>query len=515
MIKKTLSRGVLAAGFFLHGAVSQGAIIQVAQGTLNGASGNGIDSYLGVPYAAAPTGTNRWRMPMPAPAWTGVRSATQFASSCEQDTSTGFGPYTSEYMVPGAVSEDCLYLNIWRPTHPAHTSMPIMVWIPGGGFTSGSGSVPVYNGAPMASKGVIVVNINYRLGVFGFLAHPQLSKEGPGSGNFGFADIVAAMKWVKANAAALGGDPDRITVAGQSAGSMAIHDMIASPVAKNLFARAISESGPGMGQPLMPLATAESVGEQLFKAAKVTSIDELRELPAERVRDAEKSFGPGLLRFAPVIDGVLIPQAPYNNAKGSYSDTPILAGMNANEAFSLPPADLPTLRADVKTLFGDMAGEAAALYGTDGAIDVKSKAREIRRERGIASTWWWASSRAQTSSQPIYLYLFSHVEPGTEEWGAFHTSEVPYALGNLNVPSKRVLTEEDKRLSDQMFGYWANFVKTGNPNTADRPAWAPFDLKNPSMMRLDVHSKMHPMLSREKQRFYQRVISDGGQLSLF
>ncbi|MCA5966344.1 carboxylesterase family protein [Pseudomonas syringae pv. syringae] len=191
---------------------------------------------MGVPYAAAPVGSKRWRMPSPVPAWQGVRSATQFARSCGQDISGGFGPYASEYMVPEGVSEDCLYLNIWRPSKRSSTPLPIMVWIPGGGFTSGSGSVPIYNGAPMASRDV-VVNINYRLGVFGFLAHPELTKQGQGSGNFGFADVIAALEWVKENAAALGGDGNRITLAGQSAGSMAIHDMIASPAAKNLFAR--------------------------------------------------------------------------------------------------------------------------------------------------------------------------------------------------------------------------------------------------------------------------------------
>jgi para-nitrobenzyl esterase len=506
---------MLAAGALLYGDLSQGATIHIAQGALSGSSAHGIDSYLGVPYAAAPVGPNRWRMPLPVPAWTGVRSAIQFASSCEQDISNGFGPYTREYMVPNAVSEDCLYLNIWRPSKTSNTPLPIMVWIPGGGFTSGSGSVPVYNGTPMASKGVIVVNINYRLGVFGFLAHPELTRQGQGSGNFGFADIVAALTWVKENAAALGGDASRITVAGQSAGSMAIHDMIASPAAKNLFARAISESGPGMGQPLMPLAKAETIGKQLLKAANVVSIDELRDLPTDRIRNAEKSLGPGLLRFAPVIDGDLIPRDPYDNAKGSYSDTPILAGMNADESFSPPPKDLPALLDDVKALFGNMADAAHSFYGTRHTADITTTAREIRRDRGIASTWLWASSRAQSSGQPIYLYLFAHTEPGTAQWGAFHTSEVPYALGNLNTPTTRVFTDQDKAISEQVFGYWESFVKTGSPNTPGLPAWAAFDINKPLMMRLDSDAHMQPMLSAQKLEFYQEIISKGWQLSLF
>lgn len=515
MTRKKLSPFILAAGILSYGAASSGATLSIAQGVLRGFSAHGVDSYLGVPYAAAPVGPDRWRMPAPAPVWTGVRSATHFANSCEQDINGGFGAYTSEYMVQDGVSEDCLYLNIWRPSEASATPMPIMVWIPGGGFTSGSGSVPIYNGAPMASRGVIVVNINYRLGVFGFLAHPELTKQGEGSGNFGLADIIAALKWVKQKASALGGDSNRITVAGQSAGSMAIHDMIASPAAKDLFARAISQSGPGMGRPPVPLAEAEAVGEQLLRAAKVTSLDELRALPANQVRDAEKSLGPGLLRFAPVIDGDLIPHDPYSNKKGSYTDTPILAGMNADESFTLPPENLSALRADVKALFGGMAQEAHALYATEQSTDIRSTAREIRRDRGIASTWLWASSRARSSSQPIYLYLFAHVEPGTEEWGAFHTSEVPYALGNLNASTTRAFTDQDARVSDQLLRYWENFIKTGNPNSPELPEWKAFGTAKPTMMRLDSTPGMQPLLSSEKLSFYERVVLKGGRLSLF
>jgi para-nitrobenzyl esterase len=515
MIKKSLPSLLFAAGVLLHATASQGATVHVAQGTLSGSSAEGVDNYLGVPYAAAPVGPNRWRMPLPAPAWKGVRAATQFADSCEQDITSGFGPYTSEYMVPNGVSEDCLYLNVWRPSKPAAKPLPIMVWIPGGGFTSGSGSVPVYNGAPMASKGVVVVNINYRLGAFGFLAHPALTQEGQGSGNFGFADIIAAVKWVKQNAAALGGDPDQITVAGQSAGSMAIHDMMASPAAKNLFARVISESGPGMGQPLTTLSKAETVGAQLFKAAKVQSLAELRRLPADQVRAAEKSLGPGLLRFAPVIDGGLIPHDPYSNTKGAYADTPILAGMNADESFSLPPKDLPALRADINSMFGQWSDLAYSQYAPQAGADIENTARQIRRERGLASTWLWASGRAQSSRQPIFLYQFAHVEPGTEQWGAFHTSEVPYALGNLNVPSTRAFTDEDRRISDQVFGYWESFVKTGNPNTPGLQTWSAFDVRSPAMMRLALDSRMRTVLSPAQLDFYQRVIDGGGQLSLF
>ncbi|PPS48587.1 hypothetical protein B0F86_00235 [Pseudomonas syringae] len=287
------------------------------------------------------------------------------------------------------------------------------------------------------------------------------------------------------------------------------------PSSEKPVCQVIPQSGPGMGRPPMSLAEAETIGQQLLKAAKVSSLAELRELPADQVRKAEKSLGPGLLRFAPVIDGDLIPHDPYNNAVGSYADTPILAGMNADASFSLPPEDLPALRAELRAMYGGMTDQLDALYSTQATSDPRSTAKEIRRDRGLASTWLWVAGRAQSSRQPIYLYLFAHVEPGTEQWGAFHTSEVPYALGNLSVPTARVFSDKDKRVSDLMLGYWENFVKTGNPNKSGLPLWAEFDIDNPLMMRLDSNPRMQSMLPSHKRRFYEQFITRGGQLSLF
>jgi para-nitrobenzyl esterase len=373
------------------------ATLHVAQGELRGTRTQGVEAYLGIPYAAPPVGANRWRMPQPAAAWTGTRQATAFSDSCQQQVSGGFGPWTSEYQASGKVSEDCLYLNVWRPAVSRPGKLPIMVWIHGGGFSSGSGAVPIYDGAAMAAKGVIFVNLNYRVGLFGFLAHPAFTQEGVGSGNYGLGDIVAALTWVRDNAAALGGDPDQVTIAGQSAGSMAIHDLLVSPAAKGLFARAISESGPGMGRPPGPMRQAEDVGRQLAKAANVAGIDQLRALPAQALMDAEQKLAPAMLRFAPVVDGNFIPVDPYASAAGTYIDTPILAGMNANEAFSLPAGTPEALQSDIDQLFGQMAPKAKALYGVDQASDIKTLDRLIRRERGIASTWNWTRQRAATS----------------------------------------------------------------------------------------------------------------------
>lgn len=515
MIKKFFASSLLTVGMFAHVNVSLAATITVEQGVLEGTRAGGVDAYLGIPYAAAPTGLNRWRMPQPPAPWRAKRSAKHFADSCQQELTQGFGPYTQEYMVPGAVSEDCLYLNIWRPSGTSSEKLPIVVWIPGGGFTTGSGSVPVYDGSPMASQGVVVVNLNYRLGVFGFLAHPELTQEGQGSGNFGLADILAALKWVNANADALGGDRNRITIAGQSAGSMAIHDLMASPAAKGLFGQVISESGPGMGRPPVALATAESIGQQLFEAAGVKSIAQLRTLSASQVMTAEKKLGPGLLRFAPVIDGGLLPEDPYGNAAGHYADTPILAGMNADEAFSLPSQDLPGLHADMQALFGALAPQAQTFYATEKAKDIVGLNRTIRRERGMASTLAWATGRAASSRHPTYLYLFDHVEPGTEQWGVFHTSEVPYAFDTLDRTSQRTFTDTDRAVARKVSAYWLNFVKSGNPNSAALPEWAVFNPQATAFMVLNEAPRMRSMLTPEKSAFYKSLVSQGAQLSLF
>jgi para-nitrobenzyl esterase len=515
MLNKLLNSALLVTSISASLSVAHAATLKTEQGILQGTQENNIDIYRGVPYAAPPVKENRWRLPQPPASWQGVRSATHFAASCQQTLSSGFGPYTREYMVDGPVSEDCLYLNIWRPSHTPATRLPVMVWIHGGGFTSGSGSTPIYDGAALASRGMIVITINYRLGVFGFLAHPSLTREGQGSGNYGIADIIAALKWVNRNIDAMGGDKNRITVAGQSAGSMSIHDLMVSPAAKPLFTRAISESGPGMGRPPASLASAEVTGQQFMRSAGVTTLEQLRQLPAEKLMAADQKMGPGLLRFAPVIDGKLIPVDPYSNLAGTYHDTPLLAGMNADESFSLPEKTLAGVKQDIKQIFADSAPQATRLYQPEQAVNYSQLNQQIRRERGLASTLKWADARVKSGDQPLYLYQFTHVEPGTEEWGVFHTSEVPYALGNLHVPSSRQFSAEDDKVSSVVSTYWVNFIKTGNPNDGNLPEWRTFDANAPQMMMLNSSPAMQPIFTPEKLAFYQQLIAQGKAFSLF
>lgn len=492
------------------------ATLKVEQGTLYGTREHGVDAFLGVPYAEPPVGENRWKMPRRAHHWAGTRLATHFAASCQQDLSDGFGPYTAEYLVSGKISEDCLYLNVWKPSASKVTErLPIMVWIHGGGYVSGSGSVPVYDGTAIASQGVVFVNFNYRLGVFGFLAHPELTLEGTGSGNYGLADIIAALQWVRDNAENLGGDRNQITIAGQSAGSMAVHDLIQSPAAKGLFARAISESGPGMGRPPVTLDQAEKTGEKLLRLANTTSISRLRALPVSEINRIVGQLKPEILAFAPVIDGKLLTGNPYASIPYQYSDTPILAGMNADESFVLPAQNADDFHKDIKNIFGNYAGEAQRLYAPNADSDIPSLSRTLRRDRGLASTLIWAEERRASSLHPMYLYLFSHVEPGTEAWGAFHTSEVPYALATLNRTSKRKFTEADHRVSQLASAYWINFVKTGNPNGKSLPHWAAFSNTEPELMQIDTSARMRKFLTPDATKLYRSYVAEGGQITLF
>jgi len=280
--------------------------IQISQGTLRGVAGDGVRAFLGIPYAAAPVGELRWRPPLPAAGWNGVRDASNPGASCMQTlTPAGRKPWTHEYLVQDAVSEDCLFLNLWTPlANKVEAAYPVLVWIHGGAFVEGSASVPIYNGAALAKHGIIVVGINYRLGAFGFLAHPELSVEGGGSsGNYALHDMLAALHWVRENIAAFGGDSAQVTIAGQSAGASAVHHLLAAPQARGLFARAIAQSGSGRGRAPIVLKDAEHMGLAFSRKAGAASLAELRALPASALLDIDVSVPEQGLRFAPILDG--------------------------------------------------------------------------------------------------------------------------------------------------------------------------------------------------------------------
>jgi para-nitrobenzyl esterase len=435
----------------------------------------GVHAWLGVPFAAPPVGNLRWRPPQSAAGWSGVRTADHFAPACMQPAPAAFGPWTLEFLLRGPVSEDCLYLNVWAPTS-APAPRPVFVYIYGGGFGSGSADVPVYDGAHLAAKGLVVVTINYRVGALGFLAHPELTAESPdhASGNYGLLDQVAALQWVRDNIGAFGGHPSRVTIAGQSAGAMSVFLLTTSPRARGLFSRAVIESGPGglaaMGVPTArsttrPRAAAEQDGVAYAEALGAKSLAELRGLPASAFVAAPGQRGPG---FGPVVDGlVLTEEPPEVIAAGRQNDVPTLTGMNADEA----------------SAFGH--------YDKRNAAD--------SRDAGVVGITTLLLERARTAHTPAFAYYFDHEIPWPEhpEFGAFHTSEVPYVFGTLD-QLRRPWTDVDRRLSATMMSYWANFATTGDPNGAGLPQWPAFTATNPVLLDIGDTIAPHPQLSAER-----------------
>lgn len=468
-----------------------------AAGTIEGTQQRDVAVFRGIPYAAAPTGPNRWRAPQPASRWTGIRPATRFGHSCWQAVAPqGFGPWTHEYVVSGDISEDCLFLNVWAPAKRSRPA-PVLFWVHGGGFNSGSGAIPIYDGAALAAGGAVVVTINYRVGVFGFLARPDLTHEASGqpTANFGLLDIVAALRWVQANIASFGGDPRNVTLAGQSAGAMAVQELVASPLAKGLFQRAIGESG--LPRPLASLSTAEQQGEAFATEKHATSIADLRALPPEAL---QPSAGSNAVRFTPVADGRLIPEGPWRPA----SDVPMLVGLTADDNSAFGPdyasADPDKLHTLIETSFGTTAGQLGGLYPTNTAAERSEASKQIRRDLGEAAVDAWARQRAVAARTPVYSYVFAHAMPSadTSRWGAFHSSEIPYVFGTFAASPERRFTPVDDRVSHLMSGYWLNFIKRGDPNGPGLTAWPTLTAEAPQVLRIADVTRAEPLLPSAK-----------------
>lgn len=505
-------------------ALAQTPRAKVEQGVLEGTGSGSVTAFLGVPYAAPPVGKNRWKPPMPAKPWRGVRAAKTPGASCQQAlTPNGFGPWTKEYVVTNEVSEDCLYLNVWTPADHTGEKLPVMVWIPGGAFSSGSGSVPIYNGSSLAARGIIVVTINYRVGVYGFMAHPDLAAESPqdASGNYGLLDQIAALQWVKANIAAFGGDPGRVTVAGQSAGAMSVHFLIASPLAKGLFVRAIAESGTGVGITADDRATAEQRGEALMKAAGVSNIAGMRQLTPAQLDAAVRKLPSGSARFPfePIADGYVLPTVAGSDA--NLNDTPIMLGMTENEMTGLAPdfgkATPATFKAMTARSYGAEASKFDALYRASDDAAANRLVVDIARDRGLASIAMWARNRQAVSSKPVYAYLWTHAEPGPSaaRYGAFHSSEIPYVFDTLDASPERPFGEIDRRLAEEMGSYWVNFVKTGDPNGPGLPAWPVYLQRDRQILQIGQQTFSRVILSQPKLALFEAFVEGGGALPLF
>ena len=448
---------------------------RTAGGLLAGVQEGGVHAFKGVPFAAAPVGTLRWQAPQPAPAWEGVRQAGAFGPRCMQ-----LPLFSDMVFRSNGVSEDCLYLNVWTPAAATAGKLPVLLYFYGGGLVAGDGSEPRYDGAAMARQGIVAVTVNYRLGAFGFMAHPELSSESQrkASGNYGFMDQAAALQWVRRNIAAFGGDPARVTIAGESAGSFSVSAQMASPLGRDLIAGAIGESGALFGMnPLPGLQEAEALGQQFGQRLSAPTLAQLRALPAETVLKA--TAGQGAPRFGAIVDGYFLPRAPAAiYAAGEQAHVPLLAGWNSAEggADSILGKDGATeqaFQAGLQRLYGDKAGAARLAY----TGDIERAARELASDRFIGfGTWRWIDAHARSGGKPVYRYYYTQPRPamrsgGAAAKGAGHSVEIEYVLGNLDGNPVYAWTDEDRALSRQVQGYFANFIKTGNPNGAGLPQW--------------------------------------------
>jgi len=492
--------------------------VKVTGGLVSGVAGRdrAVTVYKGIPFAGPPIGANRWRPPAAVVPWTGVRAAATFGPSCVQTIVTERKPWTFEFMAHNEVSEDCLHLNVWTGANRAGERRPVFVYIYGGGFSEGSTAVPVYDGEGLARKGLVVVTANYRVGVLGFLAHPDLSKESAAhaSGDYGLLDQVAALRWIHDNIAAFGGDPNRVAIAGQSAGGMSVHSLVASPMGKGLFHRAIVQSGGssigggGISTRFRTLADGESDGVQFAKAKGASSLAELRAMSWQTLMEpvAAPAGAPGSgLRFSPVVDGYVLP-APVREivAQGRQNDVPILTGANVGELGGLSAPQTPVTVASftdrARRLYGPLADSFLEIYPAPSDEQATRAQAESRRDQALVSMYLWVRERAKTARTPAFTYLWDHALPGpdAERYGAFHTSEVPYVLNSLSM-SDRPFVERDHSIADMMSSYWANFAATGDPNGRGLPAWAPAGGERTVM---EVGDKTGPVpLTRDAVRF--------------
>jgi len=453
-------------------------------GTTN--SDGSVQIFKGIPFAAPPVGDLRWKAPQPVKPWAGVKQCTKFSKSPIQGKPDEFGVYTREFLIKDEpLSEDCLYLNVWTGAKSPSEKRPVIVWIYGGGFVSGGANVPIYDGEAFAKKGVILVSINYRVGILGFLAHPELTRESPNhtSGNYGLMDQLAALNWVQKNIAAFGGDPANVTIVGQSAGSFSVNYLVASPLAKGLFKGAIAESGahmlkgPNSG---VTLAQAEQSGLKAAEALHVSSLAELRKLPAGQLLEQNN--------FRPIIDGYFSPQVPADIFDANKENqVPLLTGWNEDDAFIGTVKNAADYTTGMQKRFGDKAAEVLKLY--PGTTDAEAETSQIRMSRDMTfgvHNYIWANVQRAKNKAKVYLYRFTRRMPATDafkKYGAFHTGEVGYAFNNLNFLN-RPFEPVDQQLADQVSSYWVNFAKTGNPNGEGLPLWPAYNATGSQVMIL-------------------------------
>ena len=472
--------------------------VKVQEGMVQGTVENGLTVYKGIPFAAPPIGDLRWKAPQPAAKWEGVKQVTKFSPAPFQ----GGNP-------PSGKSEDCLYLNVWTPAKSAKEKIPVLVWIYGGGFSFGSTAEPGYNGEKLAKKGVILVSIAYRVGQFGFLAHPELSAENPNhvSGNYGILDQIAGLQWIKNNISVFGGDPDKVTIFGESAGGISVSMLCASPLAKGLFHGAISESGGSFGptraktypgENMKTLKQAEADGIAYVQKVGVSSIAELRKMETDKLPQ-----GMGMGGGWPITDGYVIPDDQHKLYEaGKYNDVPVLIGYNSDEGASFSREKTPEeYYAGVKVRYGKYADDLIKAYPA-AENSVPKTARDLARDAAFGwQTWSWARLQSQTGKSKVYLYYFDQHPDYPKDtprygFGSPHGQEVGYVFMNLDASNPQT-TKSDLEISEAMGTYWTNFAKYGNPNGNGVPEWPAFSDKNAKVMVLGPRPHIGPVPGAE------------------
>jgi para-nitrobenzyl esterase len=516
--------------------------VKIANGVIEGTGkqSSGIRIFRGIPFAQPPTGDLRWKEPQPVNNWNGVRPAAQFGPRCMQAPVFGDMGFRSN-----GLSEDCLYLNVWTPAKSGKERLPVLVYFYGGGFVAGDGSEPRYDGESMATKGIVAVTVNYRLGVFGFLAHPELTQESAhhASGNYGLLDQYAALRWVAQNISAFGGDPKRVTIAGESAGSVSVSAQMASPLSKSLIAGAIGESGGITGAlPAVPLSQAEEGGVKFATSVGATSLAALRAMSSQQILEpATKGGFSSVGRFPITVDGYFFPEDPATvYAAGRQAHVPLLVGWNSEEmtwrwALRGQEPTPENYEKVVRETYGERAGEVLKLYPATTRDEVIESATDLAGDQFIAySTWKWAELHRATGGSPVYRYFYSHPRPAMKPEqgnataglaggvvrgsnaqppqppprGAVHSAEIEYALGNLSSNNVYAWTADDYKVSKVMQEYFANFIKKGDPNGPGLPSWPANAGSGDSthVMRLDVNSAAYVDKHRSRYLFLDQFL---------
>src|SRR5215813_2182275 len=503
--------------------------VKIDTGMLAGTVGSTqstVRVFKGIPYAAPPLGENRWRAPQPAAKWDGVRNADAFGAPCAAGApfggrgcggarggARGQAPADAAPPREPARSEDCLYLNVWTSASSANDKRPVMVWIYGGGFTGGSGGMAWYDGENLAAKGPVIVTINYRLGSLGFFAHPDLAKETghAGSGNYGMMDAIAALQWVKRNIAAFGGDPNKVTVAGESAGAIMVGALVGSPQAKGLFVRAIAESGGWMGLTMGKMRTSADAEAAGVKAMQTLSVSSIAELRAKPVNELAIPGGAGL-----VIDGYLLPEdVSLIFQAGKQNVVDVLTGSNKDEAnFGVCPGaggrggaaiTAATFRSGAERRFGDAADAYVKLYGVAADADAAAAAHAACADEISWNMRQWAAAQS-AKGKKAYTYFFSHIQTvngAPSPQGATHTSEISFAWNNPKGQATPTWNDVDVKLADQMSSYWVNFITKGDPNGSGLPNWPEFkNLANSRVMVLADTPQVEAAAPAPKLAFY-------------